>query len=56
MSLRGFVSLRTNEIWTYFDGTARAAKISPTFYPVKTNVKLEAIRGTCYNILIPVSV
>ncbi len=55
IGLGGFVCLRTNDIWAYFDGTSMSSKISPSFSQVNPNLKLDNMRGTCYNILIPVS-
>jgi hypothetical protein len=54
-SLNGFVSLRTNDIWAFFDGSSMVSKISPSFQQVATKLKLDNMRGTSYNILIPVS-
>lgn len=55
-SLDGFVSLRTNDIWVYFNGKKNSKEEAINFKSVDTdNLQLDSIRGTCYNILIPVS-
>lgn len=53
--LDGFVSLRTNDIWAYFNGRSKTAKITPSFIKVNTKEELENMRGTSYSIIIPVS-
>ena len=53
--LEGFLSIRTNNVWAYFDGQDQSSRITPQFRHVKTDVKIDSIRGTHYNILIPVS-
>ena len=50
--LNGFLSLRTNDLWIYFDGTDSLKDFS--FNPVQTSMKLSDKRGTSYNILIPI--
>jgi hypothetical protein len=55
IGLDGFATIRTNDIWAYFDGTARESKVSPSFTKVKTASKLENTRGTSYSIILPVS-
>lgn len=54
-SLKAFVSLRTNNLWVYFDGTGKTMNDAFIFDPVKTELQLDTINGTCYNILIPVA-
>ena len=54
-SLNAFVSLRTNDLWVYFNGTKKPEGEVPIFSTVNTNLRLDTISGTCYNILIPVS-
>ncbi|MDE3183949.1 MAG: hypothetical protein KGM16_11070 [Bacteroidota bacterium] len=53
--LKGFISLRTNDLWACYDGTEKVTNDNFAFKPVKTKLQLDNISGTCYNILIPVS-
>jgi len=52
---KGFVSLRTDEQWLYFDGTMGNLHKENLLQPVKHKGALSRVTGTHYNILIPVS-
>lgn len=55
MRLGGFATIRTNNVWAFFDGTSKASKVIPTFTKVRSTFTLEETRGTSYSIILPIS-
>lgn len=52
-ALHGFLTLRTNDCWTYYNG--KVDDQSAQWKPVAQQVEFADIRGTSYNILLPVT-
>jgi hypothetical protein len=53
--LKGFLSLRTNNLWVYFDGSSSVSADMLKLVPIKNSERLSRMKGTHYNIVVPLS-
>lgn len=53
--LKGFVSLRTDDLWMFFDGSKETSGEMRSFNKTESIGDISKIKGTHYNILIPVT-